>query len=61
MFCLFLSSLGILLLEKSNDGSFSSIKFTYTLANNSQSTTALCLSLFELSILNFLHKASKLI
>ena len=32
----------------------------YTLYNNSQSIRALCFSLFELSILNFLHKASRL-
>ena len=32
----------------------------YTLYNNSQSIRAVCLSLFELSILNLLHKASRL-
>ena len=32
----------------------------YTLYNNSQSIRAVCFSLFELSILNFLHKASRL-
>ena len=47
--------------RKFNFGSFWSKRLIYTFASSSQSNKAVCFSLLELSILNLLQRASKLV